>query len=111
MEPIWQTLPKDLVEHICNLLDPATRRDVGFKPRKLNSLPQLDLHLNSVNYRFGFTIIPIIKGDIWTDFMFTSDFTSVYRNLRVPLGDINGLQVHRTECISAHVFPRPEKCA
>ena len=112
MEPIWQTLPNDLVEHICSFLDPATRRDVGYKPRKLKSLPQLDLHHNEIVYHDGlYSVIAFMKGDIWTDFIFDTEFTSVYRGLRAPFMTVDGIEVYRTEVLSCSSVSRCKNCA
>lgn len=100
MDPVWQSLPCDLIEYICNFLDPGTRRDLGFKPQKLKSLPNLNLHSKNVFYYSTCTVIPILKGDIWTDFVFDVTSISVTRCLRAPFMVVEGVQVYKSEYLS-----------
>ena len=48
MDACWQNLPRELVERVLLYLDGATRLDLGMRPRRLVTLPQLELHRDKV---------------------------------------------------------------
>jgi len=48
MDPCWQLLPSDLVGRILLHLDAGTRRDLNMRPRRLLTLPQLELHRDKI---------------------------------------------------------------
>lgn len=54
MDECWKFLPNELAFRIFEYLDAATRRDLGMAPRRLGTLPQLELHRDKIlNTDFG----------------------------------------------------------
>lgn len=84
-------------------LDPATRRDLGFRPRRV-ALPRLDLHFDRIE-RFGFNISSLtINGDIKTLFWRDARQIMIERWTEHPFMVVNGVTIRRTEIVSRVFF-------
>ena len=86
MDEVWTQLPNDLAWRIIDHLDAGMRRDLGRKPQRLKSVPQLKIPrivqlpsgVNNIDLGNG---VRIIFGD-WT-YRFTSPSG---RHIYAPLG-------------------------
>jgi hypothetical protein len=108
MDPIWQNLPYDLVYRIVQYLDATTRRDLGLKPLKLKSIPQLDLHFQDFQIFDDSSFVVIAKDDIFTSFSYCNDCIYTVRSVRKPFMTVEGIQVYRSSMISEKFYVRPQ---
>lgn len=109
MEACWKTLPRDLVERVLLYLDGATRRDVGMKPRRLGTLPQLELHrdkLVKTDYGVWLTL-PKEEGTkvfqmTWSLGAFPGFFYQ--RTDRIKFMMFNGIEVWKDNGVHQDIF-------
>ena len=106
MEAIWRTLPDDLAEHIISFLDAATRRDMGYAPKKL-TVPSLDLHHNKVIFFPDFTYMAFRVGGVDTTFLAGCDALQIHRSRLIPFMVVNGVQIVKSEDVSDNWWRRP----
>jgi hypothetical protein len=102
MEQCWQRLPNELVALIVNYLDAATRRDlwaqckVFHPPRRLETLPLLDLHHDDIDYLMGYPALLIRIEYKTIQFMWSNRYFVYHRTKHEPMFIANGLAVYKT---------------
>jgi hypothetical protein len=100
MDTIWTQLPNELVLEVCKHLDPATRRDIGMKPRRLTELPRLNFHFHEHMYGGDATSVFFTKDDISTFIIKTVGVFSCERTERFPMMTVNGILIYGSRRIS-----------
>ena len=108
MDPVWQNLPYDLVHLIIGHLDAATRRDLGLKPLKLKSIPQLDLHFQDFQIFDDSSFVTIEKNYIHTSFAYTNECFYTMRVLSKPYMFVEGIEVYKSSILSQNFSSRPQ---
>ena len=106
MDTCWTQLPNDIVKLILLHLDGATRRDIGMMPRKLITLPQLELHRDKlVNYR-GSIWLTILKqgGEKVTQLTWMAERFFYQRTDRVIFMTVHGIDIWRDQRVHQNVF-------
>jgi len=80
MFPIWKNLPIELYYRITDYLNPALRRDLGLKPKKITNLPYLDIPTKSYKNIYDQSVKRLLSIEIDSHRVFSYTVYAGYNN-------------------------------
>jgi len=112
MEAFWKSLPDALVYHVLSYVDDIdTRRAFGQVPRRLASLPHLELHHDKIHsYGDGMWLnLPVPGGDkvyqlMWTLGAFPMFFYQRTNRIHLMTNPETGIKVWRDTNVHQDMF-------